>query len=389
MKWKKDLIRGSQSSELSNEIKSINRTEWPKKSLQIHYSRFILMVLICINDPWSWQDFFGTCYYVWSGPLINTQHMSTSLESCHDRHVSAYLGESTAEPWQKAHQSVNQSQDLCDLCDLCVAQFDAEMIEGIPYDSLREGSVLCVFFQQWEGPNKKEKTEVAFCGWPCFQIILYKSSFTGFACWCCIRFQVSANIPMLPMPSQFSYSFYSSSHSTEGKTTPFYQVYPSIPFYPFTSKVPMSPISWSKGKGQTIAAHEVSQIPLSHGNIVQHVMTCRDLQNKYVKFHIWHAQKPDRAFHDDIMNSLAHTPQLGGELWAAILCGNITYVHVGSATWQLKVCTIWSVTDIALTKMGNTLVISRHGLQHRKSHWQLGQGKEHSEKALILRAADR
>jgi hypothetical protein len=51
--------------------------------------------------------------------------MSTPLESCHDRHVSAHLGESTAEPWKKAQQSVNQSQDLC---DLCVAQFDAEMI---------------------------------------------------------------------------------------------------------------------------------------------------------------------------------------------------------------------------------------------------------------------
>ena len=46
MKWKKDLIRGSQCSELSNEIKSINRTEWPKKSLQIHYGRVILMVLM-------------------------------------------------------------------------------------------------------------------------------------------------------------------------------------------------------------------------------------------------------------------------------------------------------------------------------------------------------
>ena len=46
-----------------------------------------------------------------------------------------------------------------------------------------------------------------------------------------------------------------------------------LSFLSFLHKVPMSPMSWSKGKGQTIAAHEVSQIPLSRSNIVQHAMT--------------------------------------------------------------------------------------------------------------------
>ena len=160
-----------------------------------------------------------------------------------------------------------------------------------------------------------------------------------------------------------------------------------LSFLSFLHKVPMSPMSWSKGKGQTIAAHEVSQIPLSRSNIVQHAMTfniikchivsqyvtiychnsvtmchnvsqcvtmCHNVSPStiihykhlpalLVEFHIWHARKPDPAFHDEMMNSFAHQ-QLGGELWAAILCGNITNVHVGSATWQLKVCGLWKMS---------------------------------------------
>jgi hypothetical protein len=64
----------------------------------------------------------------------------------------------------------------------------------------------CVFsFSNERGQIKRRKQKLHFADDPVPNHS--KSSFTGFACWCCIRFQVSANIPMLPMPSQFSYIF--------------------------------------------------------------------------------------------------------------------------------------------------------------------------------------